>query len=76
MNMNHIPSALSADELAHVAGGWCGNEVRTFKFPIPEPEPDPWFRSALTSRLDMVALNPQPLPPQEIGALEAAMTLG
>ncbi len=30
-------------------------------FPFPEPDPNPWYR------FDLAALNPQPLPPAEIG---------
>jgi hypothetical protein len=60
---------LDADEIAWVAGAgllafddvnWCGTVPRVI--PIPEPDPFPCF-----SKLDMVALNPQPLPPKEFG---------
>ena len=69
MKSLHKASPLCAAELAAVAGGWCGTVPLKFLFPRPEPEPA-WDRTVLISKLDAVALNPQPLPPKEIG-LEA-----
>jgi hypothetical protein len=60
-------AALTGAELEAVSGGWCGTP-----WPgqfggiivLPDPEPEPWYLKA--SRFDMVALNPQPLPPKTI----------
>ncbi|WP_157203949.1 bacteriocin [Methylomonas methanica] len=57
---------LNAEELQNVSGGWCGTTYPGFwKGPKPGPLPD-LFNSAV-SRLSTVSLNPQPLPPAEIG---------
>lgn len=68
--------ALAPHELEAVGGGWCGNDIRWFPFPKGEPIPYPSFDRSFSSKLDLVALNPQPLPPQEIGGFDAGFTLG
>jgi hypothetical protein len=59
--------ALSGAEIEAVNGGWCGTgwpgQWGGIVVP-PVPEPDPWYQ--LGSRFDLVALNPQPLPPKAI----------
>ncbi|MDX8130157.1 hypothetical protein QLH52_22900 [Methylomonas sp. OY6] len=57
---------LNAEELQQVAGGWCGTPYPGFwKGPKPGPLPD--LFSGAVSKLSTVSLNPQPLPPAEIG---------
>jgi len=64
--LNQSFRVLNAEELQNVSGGWCGTTYPGFwKGPKPGPLPD-LFNSAV-SRLNMVSLNPQPLPPAEIG---------
>src|SRR5262245_63668557 len=52
-----VPHSLAVDFGSLVSGG--------------EPSPDPWrlARGGVSSRLDQVALNPQPLPPKDLYAL-------
>lgn len=53
---------LNANEIAQVSGGyymdwdWCGTKVPGW--------PRPKSLTSMVNTLDMVALNPQPLPPQ------------
>ena len=64
---------LTETELALVSGGyidweddWCGTGPKPF--PIQTgPGVDPW--RSMGGRFSAVALNPQPLPPQEIGGI-------
>ena len=62
---------LSAMELEQVSGGytdwevdWCGTGPK--RIPIKyDPSPQPWQLAG--GWINLVALNPQPLPPKEIG---------
>ncbi len=75
MNKTESAQLLSSAELEAVNGGWCGTPwPGQFGGLIPpQPEPDPWYRAALVSKLDLVALNPQPLPPKSIVGFEIQM---
>ncbi len=75
MNKTETLALLSNAEIETVNGGWCGTPwPGQFGGIIPpQPEPDPWYRLALVSKLDMVALNPQPLPPKSLAAFEIQM---
>jgi bacteriocin-like protein len=57
---------LNAEELQNVSGGWCGTVYPGFwKGPKPGPLLD--VMGAAVSKVSLVSLNPQPLPPAEMG---------
>ncbi len=68
---SHALAVIEPSELERVAGGymdwdtdWCGTRVPGW----PRPRQDSVIDAvSLVSGIDLVALNPQPLPPGEIG---------
>ena len=69
--MSTLQSTLNASEIAQVSGGyaewdtnWCGTRVPGW--------PRPKSLVSLGDRLSLVALNPQPLPPQ---AMNVGLTI-
>ena len=66
LNHSDAMMVLDANELNAVSGGWCGTPYPGSWGIPPVPHPDPWA-SVFDSKLSLVSLNPQPLPPAEIG---------
>lgn len=65
-------TVLDIGALQAVSGGWCGTPYPgSWGIPVvPHPEPDPWV-NVFSSKLSLVSLNPQPLPPAELQGFTA-----